>query len=499
MPRYKYTGLNLGQVLSEHGDDLATETETGRWLSFKPKNKKTVKLAGPGQGGFLHPHPSVTMFVGELFDSKSDAEEDALAKLLHNTQHEGQLSTLPTERRAAVKKRYDEIQKWTENAKPKKPGALTKGTGKGYIVEQKSSGSVLFMQFEPPDAYKSKFENNGSWRSWYLDDTEANRALVEEAHAKNETFQRRDKLEKAPKPDARTAQRKFGDDRTNSSSESSPDAQRPAPKKKRGKKAPDVPQLDTKAAPRRRATPRPAPTTGGRDSQSRSRAKPAPAPAPCRGALNIVFPADVKDNPYAMTEEDKKRYEDDLVASLKERHRKPQAVVVGTYQRTFEQFCRKCYALGHKDPPPDVKTPCLLPMLPGLYGASAADFRIAFLHAWRTTGGGDKASLEVALNDYVFERTRMGRNLAEVLLGRKFPDGDWPHIRRLYKVSLLFGAVQTGPEAIVFWRRAASESQCHGLYISLACRPGSLIDLRTGRACTRPSTTTRATRSPGSA
>ena len=207
MPRYKYTGLNLGQVLSRHGGDLATQTESGQWLSFHPTKSMAVKLAGPGQGGFLHPHKSVTLFGPQLFDSKSDAEDDALAKLLHNTQHEGQLSTLPTERRAAVKKRYDEIQKWTENAKPKKPGALTKGTGKGYIVEQKSSGSVLFMQFEPPDAYKSKFENNGSWRSWYLDDTEANRALVEEAHAKNETFQRRDKLEKAPKPDARTAQR----------------------------------------------------------------------------------------------------------------------------------------------------------------------------------------------------------------------------------------------------------------------------------------------------
>ena len=104
MPRYKYTGLNLGQVLSRHGGDLATQTECG-WLSFDPKKDFRVKLAGPGQSGFLHPHKSVSRFGAELFDSKSDAENDALAKLLHHTQHEGQLSTLPAKRRAAVKAR----------------------------------------------------------------------------------------------------------------------------------------------------------------------------------------------------------------------------------------------------------------------------------------------------------------------------------------------------------------------------------------------------------
>ena len=226
MPKnvYKYAGLDLGQVLSKHGDDLATPLENGRWCSFDPKKNIKVKLAGPGQGGFLHPHKSVTRFGGELFDSKSDAEDDALAKLLHNTEHTGQLSTLPAERQAAVEKRYDKIHGWTENAKPKKRGAVTKGTGKGYKVEQRRRGSVLLMQFEPPDAYKSKFKHKGPWTSWYLDDNEANRALVEAAHSANTNVQRRKHLESAPEPDAR---RKFGDDRTNSSSESSPDAPRP--------------------------------------------------------------------------------------------------------------------------------------------------------------------------------------------------------------------------------------------------------------------------------
>ena len=105
MPRYKYTGLNLGQVLSRHGGDLATQTESGQWLSFHPTKSMAVKLAGPGQGGFLHPHKKVSRFGAELFDSKSDAENDALAKLFHHTEHEGQLSTLPATRRAAVKAR----------------------------------------------------------------------------------------------------------------------------------------------------------------------------------------------------------------------------------------------------------------------------------------------------------------------------------------------------------------------------------------------------------
>jgi hypothetical protein len=490
---YKYFGLSLGQILSEHSGDLATQLETGSWCSFDPRKSIRVKLKSPGMTGFLHPHKSVTSFGGELFDSKSEAEEDALAKLYHNTQHKGQLSTLPAERRDAVKARYDEIQKWTENAKPKKKGTGGReGSGKGYkVVKKRGGGTHLLMQFEPPDAYKSKFKHNGPWTTWHLPDTEANRALVEEAHSANPHIQRRKHLESAPEPDAR---RKFGDDRTNSSSESSPEASRPAAKKKLATTAPEVPQLGATATRRGRAPARPASTTGGRRRGSTPRPR-----APRRGALNIVFPADVAGNPYAMTDEDKKMYRDDVVAWLQERHCKPHAAVSATYQRTFEQFCRKCYALGYEDPPPDVMMPCLPPMLPGLHRASARDFRTAFLYAWRTTDGGDKASLEVALNDYVFEQTRMGRNLAEVLLGRKFPDGDWPHIRRLYCVSLLFGAVQTGPEAIVFWRQAASESQCHGLYISLACRSGSLIDLRTGRACTRPSTTTRATRSPGSA
>ncbi len=105
MPKYAYQGLDLGQVLSQHGGDLSTQTESGQWLSFHPTKSMAVKLAGPGQGGFLHPHKSVTLFGAQLFDSKSKAEEDALAKLLHNTEHTGQLSTLPAERRDAVEKR----------------------------------------------------------------------------------------------------------------------------------------------------------------------------------------------------------------------------------------------------------------------------------------------------------------------------------------------------------------------------------------------------------
>ena len=142
MPRYKYAGLDLGQVLSRHGDDLATQTDIG-WLSFDAKKVIRVKLAGPGQGGFLHPHKSVTLFGAQLFDSKSDAEDDALAKLLHNTAHTGQLSTLPPERRAAVETRYDEIQKWTENEKPKKKTA-PKGPWSAYMSEVlRANGGIM--------------------------------------------------------------------------------------------------------------------------------------------------------------------------------------------------------------------------------------------------------------------------------------------------------------------------------------------------------------------
>ena len=87
MPPYKYKGLDLGEVLSRHGGDLATQTETGRWLSFYHKWGATVNLEGPGMRGYLHPHKSIGRFFPELFDSQSDAEDDALAKLLHNTQH----------------------------------------------------------------------------------------------------------------------------------------------------------------------------------------------------------------------------------------------------------------------------------------------------------------------------------------------------------------------------------------------------------------------------
>ena len=144
MPRYRYTGLNLGQVLSRHGGDLATQTECG-WLSFKTPTAIRVKLAGPGQGGFLHPHKSVTLFGPQLFDSKSDAEDDALAKLYHNTEHKGQLSTLPPERRAAVEKRYDTIQGWTENEKLKKKTGVRKGSGKGYRVVVTKRGASTHL------------------------------------------------------------------------------------------------------------------------------------------------------------------------------------------------------------------------------------------------------------------------------------------------------------------------------------------------------------------
>ena len=195
MPRYKYTGLNLGQVLSRHGGDLATQTESGQWLSFHPTKSMAVKLAGPGQGGFLHPHKKVSRFGAELFDSKSKAEEDALAKLLHNTEHTGQLSTLPAERRDAVKARYDEIQKWTENAKPKKKGSICKGTGKGYRFVTKRGGTELKLTFTPSpdftvDGKKGLREDNS------VKDTESNRDKIEEEYAQNKCVKRRKVLGK---------------------------------------------------------------------------------------------------------------------------------------------------------------------------------------------------------------------------------------------------------------------------------------------------------------
>ena len=239
MPRYKYAGLDLGQVLSRHGDDLATQTDIG-WLSFDAKKVIRVKLAGPGQGGFLHPHKSVTLFGAQLFDSKSDAEDDALAKLLHNTAHTGQLSTLPPERRAAVETRYDEIQKWTENEKPKKKTGAHQGSGKGYRVDSKRGGGTqltLKLTFTPlPDFTAEDCSNRykkGLKAGDRLKDTQSNRDKIEAAHSENPSVQRRKKLANAPKPDQKAAQRKFGGDISNSSSESSPEASRPPARLKR--------------------------------------------------------------------------------------------------------------------------------------------------------------------------------------------------------------------------------------------------------------------------
>ena len=182
----------------------------------------------------------------------------------------------------------------------------------------------------------------------------------------------------------------------------------------------------------------------------------APSRAPPRAAPTPFSLRSDKGNPFMETADDQARYKIDYAAALELDQCEPTAATRGTYERIAGIFTRKWDALG-LGRPPEVKTPCSLLHLPGFNAKSAAATRDGFKWAWDKTDGGKLSSLEEALNEYFFELTDLGRLLAEAWAEQAFSDDDWEVVRPMVRVDLVFGGVQAGPEAVVFWHRAASE------------------------------------------
>ena len=182
----------------------------------------------------------------------------------------------------------------------------------------------------------------------------------------------------------------------------------------------------------------------------------APSQAPPRAAPTPFSLRSDKGNPFMETADDQARYKIDYAAALDLDQCEPTAATRGTYDRIAGIFTRKWDALG-LGRPPEVKTPCSLLHLPGFNASSAAATRDAFKWAWDKTDGGKLSSLEEALNEYFFELTDLGRLLAEAWAEQAFSDDVWEVVRPMVRVDLVFGGVQAGPEAVVFWHRAASE------------------------------------------
>jgi hypothetical protein len=182
----------------------------------------------------------------------------------------------------------------------------------------------------------------------------------------------------------------------------------------------------------------------------------APSQAPPRAAPTPFSLRTDKGNPFMETADDQARYKIDYGAALDLDQCEPTAATRGTYERIAGIFTRKWDALG-LGRPPEVKTPCSLLHLPGFNASSAAATRDGFKWAWDKTDGGKLSSLEEALNEYFFELTDLGRLLAEAWAEQAFSDDVWEVVRPMVRVDLVFGGVQAGPEAVVFWHRAASE------------------------------------------
>ena len=242
------TGRTLVELLRQDEDKLVEEAGGG-FHSFHPNWKVAIGSGFTAKATFRHKCKEVISFRSEAFTTKEDAIADALAKTLCHSSHDAsEIDALPSTWRELVRERYDEIQKWTKMPERNSENGAHASSGNGYkIVRKRGGGTHLQLKFTPPPDFTADGKK-GLKKNDHLKDTRSNRNKIEAAHAQNKHVQSRERLENASKPDAR---RKFGDDRTNSSSESSPEASRPPARLKRAR-APPAPQLDATAARRGR-------------------------------------------------------------------------------------------------------------------------------------------------------------------------------------------------------------------------------------------------------
>lgn len=490
----------LRQLFKSYRDRLSQETN-GVFCSVKRGWHAKVSH-DPRKVGYKLDNINVDELVTQTFHTKQEAEVDALAKISTHELHKGQINTLPKEWQALVKARLAEIKKG-ENMESVAGACANEGNG-WKLVRQ---GKGIRVVFNPPEGSGLRHKGKRVEKGDVLPNTKTNIAKVEAAYAGSKVVKRRVELAKDPQKasDVFPTLANPLDDATNSP----PPVQKPA-KRHRGpvpaalvfdappaasggraaarrasaqaptrtsrKEPPKRPRAKSPGRPDAQQPRRPRGTAGGTTART---ATPAPAPpAPAPRARAPPPPRRTAARPGGTPRNAAERYTDavrgfEVVnwasvdpgvaqrfesfyrAHLDDKHCGSTAKTYAMMARSDELFERRSSVLGLSNLPKSV-TPAHWQEFPGLNDETKDAMAWVLRKAREAQHAGDPRSLTELVNYFAFEvpddqERIVGRALVEARCSRLFDDADFPRVRSLFRLHLLFGEIQVMPETIVLW------------------------------------------------